>query len=157
MKKSLTLVEVLISAAIMSIIGGAVMMALYAGNLSWRTDMGSLDLQQETRRAMESIVRELRQSAVSEIINVGSEDINFRIPDESGNYLYQIRYYLDSGFMIREYDGEDKIVGGNIESLAFSIDSDVVDIAITAFRQVRQGAVLQPIRLTLRERVKLRN
>ncbi|UCC95310.1 MAG: type II secretion system protein [Candidatus Omnitrophota bacterium] len=99
-KESFTLVEVLISATILTIIATALLTVLIVADMSWRSDMGLLELQQQTRQSLYAMVREMRE--IDGSINLPtSDDIRFSIIDDITNTTppyptYSLRYFLDS-------------------------------------------------------------
>ena len=163
-----TLLEVFVSVAILSIIGVSVLMVLNMGNMSWQTDMGLVNRQQQVRQAMHGMSRELRQCSSDNsniTINSTGARIDFLMSDDYGNYTYSISYYLDNNQIIREHPASTtRVLANYIDDLSFCCwhgsscdtscgDADGVEIKIEAERVIRQGELL----FNLTERVKLRN
>lgn len=95
--RAFTLVELMVVILIFSIIAAAVFGVLSMGRKAWHNGTTQVELQQETRRAMDRMVKELRQSSATRIATSFSGDsIVFQVPVDWDN------------------DG-DVDVGGNIE------------------------------------------
>jgi type II secretory pathway pseudopilin PulG len=167
MKDGFTLVEVLVTALILTFIIAGIFAVLNVADISWHTDMGLVGLQQQARQAMDGMIRELRQSKASVITINSSSDISFSIPAQTYGdpWLGPIRYYLDSGIgqIKREYVGATKILANDITALSFSITGDVVEIQLAAKLAARGRDLCFPVSYcndtskTLKEKVKLRN
>lgn len=69
MKKGFTLIETIVVVLIFTFLFAAILTVLTASNRSWRTAQNKLMEQQEARKAMDSIVRLLRQSNPDWVIN----------------------------------------------------------------------------------------
>lgn len=160
--KAFTLIEILISAVILSLVILAVFFTFNIGETNWRSDMGRLDVHQQARQAMHGMIREIRQSSSSNVTltNSGAQ-IEFYIPDVSNSITY---YLNDSGQIIREHPaGSIRPIASDISRVCFCWDSitdscgtsclDVMLIHIEASKSVRQ----QMMTFNLTEKVKLRN
>jgi len=75
------LIEVLLVAAISSVIVGILFYAMNAGNLSFNLSSARADLQAEVRRSMDWIVKDVRQTTGAEIASNNPTDskIKFRV------------------------------------------------------------------------------
>jgi len=79
--KGFTLIELMVVIFIFSVIMAATFGVLSIGRQSWHTGSTQVELQQETRRAMDRMVRELRESGSTHIsIPVGGSSITFQVP-----------------------------------------------------------------------------
>lgn len=167
MKRGFTLIEVLVSIAILSIVITGIFAVLNLGDMTWHSDMGLVDLQQQARQAMERMVKEIRQSRASDIAitepgpNAGSR-IQFRIPlditTSPVNYSDFIIYYRNiNNQLIREYQGTTKVLANYINSLNFSLSGNIVEIQLSAQKTVRNRTLSFPLSGALTEQVKLRN
>jgi len=149
--KGFSLIEALVSVAIMSFIVLAIFGVLNLGNLSYRTDIALLELQDNARISTEWMVREIREGAPSTInISPDATRITFDTPNETG-----IAYYLDSGNnrIIRRFPANTtRIIANNIVSLNFSLNGNLLGIQVTARRADRPD-----LSFFLREQVRLRN
>ncbi|MBU0549140.1 MAG: prepilin-type N-terminal cleavage/methylation domain-containing protein [Candidatus Omnitrophica bacterium] len=153
-----TLVEILVSVLILSFLLAALFMVLNVGSMTQSSDLGLLDLQQQARRAMDAMTRELRQTKSSEMSFISSSEITFSIPSQTygAAWVGPIRYYLYSvnSRIMREYPaGTEKIVAGDITSLTFTPSSNILDIELTCAKTVRQ----RDLSFFLKGRVRLRN
>lgn len=124
MKKGFTIVEILVVTLIMSFIVAGIFGVLNIGNVTWSTDMGLLELQQQARLAMNGIVSEIRQASPNDISIPASSRIEFRIPTDITTvpvtFSQEIVYYLDNDRIIREHPaGDTKVLAQNISNLAF--------------------------------------
>ena len=92
--KAFTLTETLISILILSFILAALFTILNMQNVAYDIDLCLLELQQQTRLAIDSMIRELRQTKLSEINFVSAAEINVRIPPQNygAEWIGPIRY-----------------------------------------------------------------
>lgn len=179
MKKGFTLVEILVSIAILSFIVAGIYTVLNMANKTYDEDMGLVDLQQQARQAMDGMTREIRQNSSSDIIitdgdgTVGNPGpvINFKIPNSS----YCFRYSLNSNHqLVREIlicSPESLLsqqaLANNIDSLSFSRSgtgiNTIVEISFNSEKTSSLGRTLcfpspcEDPRRILREKVWLRN
>lgn len=168
MKKGLTLIEILVSIAILTIVIAGIFAVLNLGDMTWHSDMGLVDLQQAGRQAMDGMVREVRQSRTSDITisepgpDTGAK-IQFIIPlditTDPITYSETISYYRNSSNqLIREYpQGETKVLANYIDSLSFSLSGYLVQIQLSAEKTVRNRTLSFPLTGVFTEQVKLRN
>ena len=149
--KGFTLVEILVGLFILSVAIAGIYAVLNIGNMTYYIDMDFLDLQQNARRAMDLMVKELRESSPGDIqITAGGGHITFDTLNELG-----IEYYFNTqdSQIIREYPpGATRILANNIETLNFNLSGNLLDIQVTARRAQRRD-----ISFLLREQVRLRN
>jgi hypothetical protein len=173
MKKGLTLTETLLSAAILGILFVAVVALLAKMGWGWNTWMGTVDLQEQARKGMAAVVKDLRGSTVT--ANT-SNSVTFNTSSETG-----VEYYRDasSSELIREYPANtETTVAYNINSISFCwLHSDgtcctsrtncgtscatsscatsyLLQVSITTAKTVR-GVILSTFTLT--DKVRLRN
>lgn len=150
-ERGFTLAEILISVAIATFIFIAIYAVLNIANISWFTDMGMLDLQQEARRAMDGMTREIRQSSSGQVsITSGGEKVEFSIPEVSQS----ISYSMQNNQLVREHPaGTEKILAGDLTSLNFSLASNTVTISLGLGKIVQK----RNLSFSLAEKVRLRN
>ena len=174
MKRAFTIIEMLISCAIMMVLIGGILVMVNSGNRGWSTEVGLLDLHQQARQAMHGMVREMRQSQGTNIeITSGGERIKFIIPRDlfggSTSYYQSIYYYLSSEQIIREHPpGTTQVLANSIKSLNFcfwdGLDCcdpavedcsglDALEISLEAEKGIRE----QVLSFSIQEEVKLRN
>ena len=129
--KGVTLVEVLIVTAVMSTIFASLFYVLTQGYLSNEIGLAKLKLQEEARRAIEVIGKDVRQTTVSEIKsnNPSSSHLKFRIyqdysegnPQWSSNY---IEYTYDAN----SYKLQRTDYNSNITTYFYNIASPPFDV-----------------------------
>lgn len=154
LRSGLTLVEVLVSVALISLIMIGIYETLIIGNKSWNQDMGMLDLQQDARLAMDGMVREIRQGNSSDVsITDNGAVVEFSLPDAGATE--NIRYYLNNdNQLIREHpEGTEKILADDVNSVNFLLNADVLSLQIDMAKTV-QG---QDLSFSLKEKVRFRN
>lgn len=163
-----TFIEFLISALILSSIVAGVLAILSIGQKSWDDNSGLLDLQQQTRAAVNGMVNEVRQAAVVAPPSNNGSRIDFTIPvDITPVYSQGIAYYLCNNTypcnlcnncIIREHPaGNLKIIANDIDSLSFSlIGTRILQIQVQAKKTVKQRLITFPQEV-LTEKVRLRN
>lgn len=182
--KGFTFAEILVCVALIAFIMIGIYEVLIVAQRSWHTDTGLVDLQQGSRKAMDAMTREIRQSASSQVDIDGSQ-ISFKVLEPEGeDWLDEdIKYYLDSADanddgktnqILREYpDGEYQVAADDIDTLSFCFlqddgsceegeASDIVRIQLKARKTVYSGEVCFPAPCdddakVLQEKVRMRN
>ncbi|MDD2752006.1 MAG: prepilin-type N-terminal cleavage/methylation domain-containing protein [Candidatus Omnitrophica bacterium] len=160
--KGFTLFEVIIAAAILSVITGGIFMVLDTGDKIYALDAGLMDLQQMARQSMNAMVRELH-GATSQTIPVAGTSINFNTASATG-----IQYSLNaSNQLVREFPvgSTPQVVGNFITNLSFCCwhddtstctttctGSNLVEINLTASNTIRGRNVSFPIKGQARPR-----
>jgi len=166
-KGGFTLVEVLISTALLALLLAGMYGVLTVGEVIYRDDMNTLDLQQGVRQAMDGMLREIRQSGPLNITIDGSgERVDFSIPQVDN----EISYYLQGGQIIREHPANTlKILANDIGTVNFAcvnattynettcLASPVFQIQIRGQKTVGLRTFYFPANTTLTEEVRLRN
>ncbi len=166
--KAFSLVEVFISIVIFTFIIAGVFAVFYLANTISQLDLGRMDLAQPIRQAMQGMVRELRQSAHSDVVlSQNGQRIDFVIRNFSSipEIVYPISYYLNaSGQLIRENpSGQQKILANQISTLCFCWDSVTGECGVncsSSFRLRLEAAKLtgqKTLLFSLIEKVRLRN
>lgn len=178
MKRGFTLIEILVTSAILSFLIAGIFAILNVADRSQNLDMGLLGLQQEVRQAMDGMTREIRQSGrptnlsvISDNITIGDNgtSITFSIPYNLSTHtsISNISYYLDyldsncyqnnNCYPIKRQQpagtGTTKILANDINSLNFSLSGNIMQIQLGAAKTVRQRA----LSFFLTEKVRLRN
>jgi len=92
-QKGMTLIELMVTLAILSIIILGLVVFFTGGVRSWITGQYQLEAQRNARQAMESMVREIRHGKIVEDSST-STSIVFKTPF---NGSPDINYYLDNG------------------------------------------------------------
>lgn len=175
--KGFTLIETMIVLLIFSIILGAIFSTMTIGKLSWYSGDAQVEVQQETRKGLSRMSKELRQSRSSVIQGVPPDGeyhntIIFKIPedidgdgdtiDNSGNIEWSndITYSLgglNNRQLLRTEEGESTVLANNIALLQFrrgSTTQELLEINLMAEKRTIQGHIIQS---TLSSQVELRN
>ena len=143
-----TLLEALIVALIFSFIAAGIFGVMNVANVSYPTELGLLNLQQQARQTMQWITRETREASLVTITpGSGSDVISFNTPNETG-----IQYSVVNNQVIRSYGGT-RTIAFNISSLRFSQTGKLLQIQVNAATTV----LLRPLAFSLTEKVRLRN
>lgn len=172
-----TLIELMVVIFIFLIISAAVYGILTIGRQSWYIGSTQVELQQEVRRGMDRMIRELRQSGQNTIVDVPADDssystITFQIPedtdgdgdviDDGGNIEWgsQITYSLgglNNQQLLRSSGGTSTVLANNVINLQFKRSSttpNILEISLQAEKDTVRGRTIQ---LTLSSQVSLRN
>ena len=150
-RNAFTLVEVMVSLALLSFILLVVYGVLSTGSNIYTRDTLYLDAQQQARNGMDRMMREIRESSTQTItvIDANSDRISVTTPNETG-----LLYYRSGTNLIREYPaGTTKIIASNIAYLKFTLSGTLLQISIRADRTYGSSTVSFP----LVEKVRLRN
>ena len=114
MKRGLTLTETLISAAVLGILFSAIAIFMARTGQGWSAWMGTVDLQEQARKGMAYVVKDLRGSTVT--ANT-ADTITYNTSSETG-----VQCYRDAATsqLIREYPTNTKsVLAYNINSISF--------------------------------------
>ena len=167
-----TLVEILIATFLFVLVLMGIFSVLIVADMSWHSDMGLLDLQQQARFAMDGMVREIRQAdpAQSVIIGSGGTSLEFYIANITDSTASPINYALSNSQILREHPtGATKVLANDVSTLSFcwahnatSCDttrsnSNSIQVQVRANKTVRQRVLTFPSLAPLVEEVKLRN
>lgn len=110
-EKAFTLAEVLITAAIFSLVCGAIMTTMIAGLSSWRVSEAKIQIQQDSRRAMQAMSQELRFSSSSGHLQI-LDDSGSAISTGTGSVIrFQVPLYTSQ--QIKLDSAGSKIWGGD--------------------------------------------
>lgn len=151
MSKGFTLVEALLSMAILTIVLLGVYGVLKTGNTVIFNDAVRVELQQQARNAMDRLVREVRQASshIVTTINANHDRLTVTIPSASN-----ILFYLSGTNFVREYPaGTIKTLASDISYLKFSTSGSVLTINVRASKTQYNRTITVP----LMEKVRLRN
>ncbi len=156
--KSFTILESLLTAAIFSIVFAATIVFLTAGGKGWGVFSGSVDLQDDGRKAMDFMIRDLRGMVNITNCTNTNNSIIFNTTNETGVYYYRQNSQLMRGSAVKR---------NNISALSFCwcqnstcdncatarLNSTFLQINVTAGKTVRGRSLF----FNITERVKLRN
>ena len=161
--RGLSLLEIMVSALILAFIVIGLTEVLNIGALTFPIDSAWLDLQQQTRQAMEWMTKDLRETKKADIqinvLNADSDQITFNTVDQT-----QVKFYRDASDanndgrvdqVIYEYPaGTRKVLANYISRLKFSTGpAFILRIEVRAAQTIRQ----KPLSFPLIEQVRLRN
>ena len=170
--KGFTLVELMIVMLIFSIILGAMFAVMNMGKASWHSGDTQIQVQQEARKGMDRIVKELRQTGTSTIIGVPPDGnlyntITFRIPDEDGidangniEWGNQIAYSLGglNGQQLLRTEGEGlEVLANRVVNLQFrrqATTPNIVEITLQSQKTTIPGHLISA---TLNSQIRVRN
>jgi prepilin-type N-terminal cleavage/methylation domain-containing protein len=166
--KGFSLVEIIVVLFIFLLILGAIFGLMSVGRKSWYIGNTQVQVQQEARRAVEKMAKELRQSATSKV-DISADDlwhntVTFQVAqglDGAGAIQWSdsIQYSLNNGQVIRNStDGEAPVLANNALSLGFRRPSTAPNI-IQINVETSKNAVLvgQTLTWSLTSQVRLRN
>lgn len=138
----LSLVELMITIAIMTVIGGMLAYFLVMGAAAWHTGDAEIQANQESRKGMMSMVRELRQAQEGNIRttagalyadNIIYNNINFAIiSDTDGDgdtvsaggaleWSAPISYYVTGTQLLRLQNNAVRVLANNVTGVQFMI------------------------------------
>jgi len=157
----LSLIEILISTLILGIIVAGIFAVLNIADMTWNSDMGLLEIQQQVRQAIDGMIREIRQCRPQDItIKDEGSRVDFLVPDISNS----ISYYILNNQILREHPaGTQKILANDITDLKFCcvggisctdcLNAGILQIRIRADKTVKG----RPLSFSLKEQTRLRN
>jgi len=146
------MVETLVSVLLLSFILAGAYGTAATGNAIYTKNFVLLNMEQQTRNAIDRIVRETRQASSQTItanFSGTNDKIVFTIPTATG-----IQYYLSGTNLVREYPaGTTRNIASNISLLKFILSGSLLQIQVNADKTVYSQTVSFP----LTEKVRLRN
>ncbi len=149
--KGYTLIEVLISVALLAFLLMVTAGVLMTGNTVFNNNMYQLDMHQQARTGLDRIVREVRESSAQTVTVVDSDHdrITFTTPNETG-----IQYYVSGTNLVREYpSGTVRIVASKIARLKFTLATKLLTVEIRADTAIGS----KTYSIGLKDKVRLRN
>lgn len=168
----MTLIEIIITISIFSVILIAIFSALATARTSWKSGESQISAQQEARKGLNKMIRELRQARVSTITGVPADgnnysSITFQMPTAisisgttwSSNIQYLIGG-LNSSQLLRAKDGTQTVLANNISTVSFSRNTstpDMIRISVTVQKNTFPGLSIIQSDISLSSEVKLRN
>ncbi len=159
-RKAFTLIEVLVSVAIMMVLMAALSAVLITGQQIYSSVTTSVTIRQAARNAMDRIVRELRESSSSVVtvdpIYADSSSISFYGPRylDAAGVAQPIRYFLSDKKIMREFPPNTASpVADHISRLSFVKAGTQTSILIEA----AETADKRPLVFVLTQKVRPRN
>ncbi|MDD5270154.1 MAG: prepilin-type N-terminal cleavage/methylation domain-containing protein [Candidatus Omnitrophica bacterium] len=177
----LSLIELMISIAIVTVIGGYLAYFLVIGASAWRAGDAEIQANQESRRGMMSMVKELRQAQDGNLRttagalyadNTVYNNIKFPvIADTDGDgdtvstigaleWSTPISYYISGTQLIRSQDGATTVLANNVIGLQFiktvniTLGISVLNVTLQTRKTSVEGRQVQS---TLTCSIKIRN
>lgn len=148
--KGFTLIEVIVSTAIMSVIILALLTACNAGQSAYSSSDKIMDVMQVIRHPVQSMMNEIRQSKPTDVVitNSGAK-IQFVIPKTLNpvSYSQDISYYVNANNqLVREHPlGTTKILASNIDSINFSIAANRLQLNLQARARLKHQDLVLPV------------
>ncbi|MCU0652551.1 MAG: type II secretion system GspH family protein [Candidatus Omnitrophica bacterium] len=147
MRKGFTLIELLVVVLIFGVLFSAILVVLTSSNNSWRAGRGKIVEQQEARRAMDEMIRLLRQtnsnwiiggSSYSLAISDSNKRIDFYNPVFSSggaiSTFNKITFKLDPvnprRLLKKEGTANSVVIGSEVEDINFSVSNGLVTIQL---------------------------
>ena len=147
------MIEVLVSVFLFAAILMGIYGVLLTGDIIYNKDTLLLNMEAQSRQAVDRIARDVRQASSQTITqnynSTTNDKIMFTIPTAAG-----IQYYLNGNNLIREYPAGTRIVfATNIDLLKFTLTGSLLQVQLEA----NQSLYGQPVVFPLVQRVRLRN
>ena len=165
-----TLVETLVSVVIFLMIMTGFYSVATVGDNSFQVNRVQIELQQELRKSMESMISDLRQAGPSSVVDVPANgtwytSITFRKPvgivagaiNWDSNTVQYLRGGTGNLQLQRVYNGTTKVISQNITSMQIrrlSSDPDTLEVALVGQQNSTKGV---PVSYNLSFDVQLRN
>ena len=176
-QKGFTLLEILLTAAISTIIMAGAFTLLRVSNDQFRFIHSKMTLEEDLRRALFKMAQEIRQTSYTKITNFGTGNtlsgttINFRVPvpapdastlvDSNYSPLWaaDINYALDSNTRqitrtsVENGETKESVLANNVTTLTFSrpsATSGLVTITAAAQQELSDGRLVpkEPLQIT---------
>ena len=154
-QKGFTLPEVLVSTFIFAGVTAICLALLLAGTNAWKNNKVQNELQGETRKAMEWIKEDLRQSGVNGISNVPADGSNYTTITfqevtgvTNGSAIWSASnfvYALSGTDLQRTANGSTRTVAQNIQSLQFKrllTTPNLLEVSLTAQGTTDGGRII---------------
>lgn len=152
-RQGYTLIEFTVTMAIMTIVMLGMYGVLVTGDIIYVKDSTIVDMQRQTRNAIDRIVRESRPATSQTIISNYNSTTNDKITIFSPTTPLGVQYYLNGTKLVRSYNGKSQNVANNISLLKFTLSGSLLQIQATASRAAYGVTTSFP----LVEKVRFRN
>ncbi|MEI6437355.1 MAG: prepilin-type N-terminal cleavage/methylation domain-containing protein [Candidatus Omnitrophota bacterium] len=150
-RRGYTLIEAIMTAAISSVLLGALLMVMKVSDTTYKTESRMLYLEQQARNGMDRMVSQLRASKASTVVKTqdGNDMIVFATSTAAG-----ASFYVDNGRLVRGGSyGVKTPISSDISRLKFIKSGARLRVEITATAAHDKGKLSFP----LVEVVRLRN
>jgi prepilin-type N-terminal cleavage/methylation domain-containing protein len=148
-----TLVEFMVSMALLTIIMLGAYGVLVTGDTIYVKDNNLMNMQGQTRNAVDRMVRESRPATSQTIVTNFNSTTNDKITIFSPTTPTGVQYYLSGTNLVRAYGGKTQNVASNVSLLKFTQSASLLQIQVTTSRSVYGVATTFP----LIEKVRFRN
>ena len=175
-RSGFTLIELMMAAAIFTIISSVLFVVLRTARNTWQTGDGQIRGQSSIRQGLGRMVKELRQTTASEVSGVLADggpytSITFSIPngvDGAGAIVWvgPIQYSLDTSDantdgltnqLIRTFGGNVQVLANNINTLTFSRQASTPDLLFIGLNVQVQTLLGRTLSSSSETRVMFRN
>ena len=152
-KRGVTIIEMLLVAALLCIIILATFTVLTTGRKSWQIGVVKVELQQEARRAMDVMVRELRNAESVEaddfVGGVSTDFIEFTLQGAA------IQYTVNANRLVRNPVELTPVLANDVHSVDFHLfGNNTIYIILTMQKTAASG---YPVQVVLNSQAVLRN
>ena len=171
-KIGFTLIETIVALFLFSIIIACLFSVLATARSSWTASSSQVNVQQEARRGLSAMVRELRQANLPGITGVPADgadynSITFQIPASitaggtiwSSNIQYSLGG-LNGTQLLKTQDASQRVLANNISAVTFNrtvLSPDTINISVTTQKNTFPGFNIIQSNITLNSEVKVRN
>jgi Tfp pilus assembly protein PilW len=158
--------ELIVVVLISTFLIGALYTVLATGKNSWEINRDRIEIQQELRKGMDWMRRDLRQAGVTTIVGVpadgtGYTSVVFQTPAGVSNgyvtWSATVQYSVNAGRLIRTTGGVNRIVAQNFNTLQFrrtAADPFVMEISAQAQKNTPQHGLIS---MTVSTKERMRN
>jgi type II secretory pathway component PulJ len=139
-KSAFTLVEAMVTVLLFALVIGGIYTTVLVGNVSWQNYEAVVTVQQEARRAVAFLARDLR-TAKNLKINSSAEGLvaSFFHPQDGEVRYSWLRQGATAGQLFRQNTAGSRIIGQNISALSIVESKDAIAFSVVASRISRQG------------------
>jgi len=142
-KSGFTLVEAMVVVLLSAMVIGGIYTTLLIGNSSWENYEAAVTVQQEARRAVAFIARDMR-TATNLTVKYSADSLaaTFNHPQDGAVRYSWLRHGEPPGQLLRQDKNGSRIIGKYISAFVISESRDAVSCSITTSRVSRQGKEL---------------
>jgi len=123
MKNGFTLVELMVVALLTSVVMSAIFMVMSSGRSTWFETDAQVSVQQELRKAMQTMKFDLAMSGPKKIScadnGVAVTSISFSVSNGSGTWTGPVNYSVSSGHLLRVNGTDTRYLANNVSALTF--------------------------------------
>ena len=126
-----TLIETMISLAILLVVIAGIYTTLYVGNTSWAIQDTSVNVQGQARRAIARMTQDLRVGqGIAIVQDADNVDVSFTRSGDIVTYAWTTDAGSTQNQLIRTVDGVSVVVAPNISALSFIEATNDIKIAL---------------------------